>query len=91
MTGEQTAGEGGVVRGALPGPNPDVEPIILTTSMRHSLSISTAPSREFREYRILPERQAEAVRRKMLRRLFQTLNKGAVEMSEGQQMRAPKP
>ncbi len=37
-----------------------------------------------REYRILPKREAEAVRRKMLRRLFETLNKGAVEMSAGQ-------
>jgi len=53
--------------------------------------ISIAPFREFREYRILPERESEAVRRKMLRRLFQTLNKGAVEMSAEQQMRARKP
>lgn len=59
--------------------------------MRDSLSISAPPLREFREYRILPEREAEAVRRKMLRRLLQTLNKGAVEMSDGQQMRARTP
>ncbi|HOB97329.1 MAG TPA: hypothetical protein PKM43_01130 [Verrucomicrobiota bacterium] len=68
-----------------------MKPVLFTMPLRDSFSILTAPFREFREYRILPEREAEAVRRKMLRRLFQTLNKGAVEMSAGQQMTARKP
>jgi len=85
------AGEGAVVRGAFPVRNSNVRPVFLSMPMRDSFSISTAPFREFREYRILPAREAEAVRRKMLRRLFQTLNKGALEMSEGQQIKARKP
>ena len=81
------AGGNKLIRGALIGHEPPPQNLIIL--VRASMRPPTSPQ-PFREYRILPEREAYCLRRQMLLRLFQRFNMKPSQMTERSRVVRPR-